>query len=344
MAKTYFVRQNEALSNTLLLIIIYILGIFLIPIPIVFLGNLFLAESYHVDWIKIYFIITFVCGMISIVASIYSYVTLSKSGSKVAKSLGALPITEFEDNSKITIFKHVVEELSLACGLETPQIFLLEDDSINAFAAGFDDQTAIAATIGALERLQRNELAGVIAHEFSHLKNKDTKINALIISLISGFSCVNSTGKKLINMSFRNNVMLSQKNKQSGLAFIVPFILGLIMYILGFLWVWYSKILQAAISRQREYLADATSISYTKDDAMARVLIKIKNQYNKIETDNLSFRNQKVQTNEFTKTASHIFFTNPFGLSKVFDSHPPLAERIKRAREMTFTFQENTPK
>ncbi len=336
MAKTYFLRQKEAYSNTLLLVFMYIIGIFAIPIPIAY----FVSQE---DFQKYYTWITVGCGLCTLILSMIYYFKFSGSGAKIARSCGGISVNDLSKDEKedpvVKTLIHVVEELSLASGVKMPEIFIVNNNSINAFAAGPADDGAVGVNLGTLRALSRSELSGVLAHEFSHLRNNDNRINILISSLIFGFSFINSLGSNIMSAAFSSSSRTRSNSKNGAGGVVLILLIGFLLYILGLVWIWYSKLLKAAISRQREYLADATAVSYTKDDSIARALVKIQNQYSKIDTEYRSYVKRHRKNSEQIASLSHIFFANPLGLSNLLDSHPPIEKRIKRAKEMSFTLQ-----
>lgn len=330
---SYFVRQNQARFNTTKLIFLYILGILLVPILFAFIYFLFTKDQYAnipnqdiwKTYLSTYGWTTLLTSIPVFLGSLYYYNAYSQPGDKIARSLGAHNINEYEENENLIKLNNVVEELSIASGYPKPQIFVLDDPSINAFAAGNSKKNAvICVNTGTLDNLDREELSGVLAHEFSHLVNEDTKINIRISSLIGGFGVLTVIGQILIRAASSSS--RSSRSKNNGTAGIL--LIGLVVILLGLCWSWYSKIIAAAVSRQREFLADATAVSYTRDDSIACALEKIRRQ----AIDHIKSSLSKEQYSN----CNHMFFSgiNETGL---LDSHPNLDERIKRAREMSYT-------
>ena len=337
MAVSYFMRQNNARSNTAKLIALYVFGIFAVPLVLLLLwfilehtGETPAHPLTGKDYINGYLGMVLVCAVPVLLASFYYYHKYSGDGSKTAIALGAHHIDDFEPDFKLTQYKNVVEELCVASGLPMPQIFVLEDPTINAFAAGSSpEKAAVCVNTGTLDKLTRRELQGVLAHEFSHIANRDTKINITICALMGGFGIVTTIGYVLFRMAGRCNSRNSKNNPAA--AFLIA---GLAAIILGWLWSLISHLIQAAVSRQREFLADATAVQYLKDDSIACALEKIRDQAV------LSFKNSPLKD---ASSCAHMCFTEIRGINKtgLFDSHPNLNARITAARDMSYTIEKN---
>jgi Zn-dependent protease with chaperone function len=202
---------------------------------------------------------------------------------------------------------NVVEEMAIASGVPVPQVYVMDGEpGINAFAAGHSaSDAAISVTRGAMTMLTRDELQGVIAHEFSHLLNGDMKLNLRLMGLIFGILCLTVIGRVLIRTRGRKNPL--------------P-LLGLALIIIGWVGVLFGRLIQAAVSREREFLADASAVQFTRNPSgLASALKKIGGiaQGSQLQSDR-------------AEEASHLFFAN--GLKSRFfgfATHPPLAERIK---------------
>ncbi len=230
---------------------------------------------------------------------------------------GAKELTDREQNRYIW---NLVENLCITAGLPRPRIYIVEDDSPNAFATGRDPEHAsIALTTGIIRLLENEELEGVIAHELSHVKNFDTRYMMLVAVLVGILTIV---GDLFIHGGFRRRS--SDDRDSGGGAFMVVGILFLIISPL------IGQLIKFAISRQREYLADASGSLLTRyPEGLARALEKI-SQYS-----------QPMQ--KASHATAHLWIANPFGekggltskLSNLFSTHPPAAERIARLRGLT---------
>lgn len=237
------------------------------------------------------------------------------SGDKLALwTAGARPIAK-EDNPYAY---RMVENLCITAGLPLPKIYIIPDLAINAFATGRDPQhSSIAITTGAVEKLENEELEGVIAHELSHIKNYDIRLMMLVLVLVGIVALLSNW---LIRIQFFGGRRRSRETAQIGLIFLA---LGVILAILSPI---IAKLIQLAISRKREYLADASGVLLTRyPEGLARALEKIQAE-----------KRPLMRANNAT---AHLYIANPFGgtkkfLSNLFSTHPPIEERIKTLRKM----------
>lgn len=225
---------------------------------------------------------------------------------------GAKPITH-ADNEYIY---HIVENLCMTAGLPTPKIFLIPDASINAFATGRKpDLASIAITTGALEKLDKEELEGVIAHELSHVKNLDIRFLMLVAVMVGAIAILSDIFLRSRWLPRRNN------DRGGGNIGTILMIVGVVLAILSPL---IAELIKLAISRKREYLADASGSLLTRyPEGLARALEKI------------AAENQPMA--HASKATAHLFIANPFSGKKVtnlFSTHPPIEDRIKKLRAM----------
>lgn len=289
---------NEINSNkrkTVILMMIFI-------IFIIALGYLF---SYLFNWgyEGLFFAI-----VISIVLSMTSYY----SGDKIALFTSGAQEIQKDENPYLY---RMVENLCIASGVQTPKIYVINDDAINAFACGRDPKhSSIAVTAGAIKKLENEELEGVIAHELSHVKNYDIRLMTVVIICVGIISL-------LADFFIRGNLFRSRdsENKGGGILIIVGIILAILSPI-------FANLIQLAVSRKREYLADASGALLTRyPEGLANALEKIKNDDEAL---------QKVNT-----ATAHLFISSPYGVSKksfanLFSTHPPIEDRINKLREM----------
>lgn len=316
----FFEHQDKARRNTKLLIFYFVLAVLCI-IAAVYLVSLLVFAGVGVDsvprgrqpafafWNPTLFSWA-ALGTLVVVAT-GSFVRLSQlsaGGRAVAESLGGrliAPNTTDPDERKL---RNVVEEMALASGVPVPQIYVMDqEDGINAFAAGHNpSDAAIGVTRGCMKLLTRDELQGVIGHEFSHILNGDMRLNLRLMGIIFGILCLTIIGRILIRTRGKNNPL--------------P-ILGLALILLGWVGVFFGRLIQAAVSRQREFLADAAAVQFTRNpDGLAGALQKIGGMT----------RGSALQS-ERAAEASHMFFGNAMGKSLLgaFATHPPLEQRIK---------------
>lgn len=237
----------------------------------------------------------------------------SGGGSKVAHALGARPVPHDTTDPHLRRYRNVVEEIAIASGTPVPELFVMPGEhGINAFAAGYTPaDAAVAVTQGALERLNRDELQGVIAHEFSHIVNGDMRLNIKLIGVLAGLTALSVIGRILVYSGGGR-----QRGNNSGppLALI-----GMVALVAGFIGVFFGRIIKAAVSRQREYLADASAVQFTRQTSgLAGALKKIGG----LETGS-KLRNAK------TEDVSHMLFGEGMNFSSLYATHPPLIKRIQ---------------
>ncbi len=245
-----------------------------------------------------------------IIGSLYKTAALAKGGSAVAEALGGRLISPNTSHPEERKLRNVIEEMAIASGVPVPQIYVLDDEKgINAFAAGHTPgDAAIGVTRGCMTLLSRDELQGVIGHEFSHILNGDMRLNLRIMGVIFGIVCLAVIGRILLYSRGRS------REEKNPLMF-----LGLALVIIGAIGVFFGRLIQAALSRQREFLADASAVQFTRNPAgLSGALQKIGGAGSKIESAHAG-------------EASHMFFGN--GMGKPFlgalATHPPLDVRIR---------------
>jgi len=247
------------------------------------------------------------------IASLFKTVSLSSGGGKVAQSLGGVLVeADARDPLRRRLY-NVVEEIALASGIAVPEIYVLEQESgINAFAAGFTPaDAAVAVTRGALEKLSRSELQGVIAHEFSHIFNGDMRLNIRLMGALFGILMLSLIGRRVLHGSY---FMGRSKNSNGGAIMLV----AVAVMLVGYIGLFFGRWIKSAVSRQREYLADASAVQFTRDpDGIAGALKKIA-----VYSDG-SYLN--VESEE----VSHMLFGDGEKTS-MFATHPPMNERILR--------------
>jgi len=247
--------------------------------------------------------------LFTLIVTLFTYF----QGDRVALALAqAHPVRREEEFNLYT----VTENLSIAAQIPTPKIYLCEDRSLNAFATGRDpDHASICITRGLLEKLDRNELAGVIGHEMSHIKNYDTRLFAIVAILIGSLAI-------LSRFFLHSRRWRGSRKEETGNLFLL---LGLILAILSPV---ISQLIKLAISRKREYFADSGSVMLTRQPSgLIGALEKISQNDRPLKTAN--------------NAMAHFYIANPFktnghihGLAKLFNTHPPIEERIRELKEM----------
>jgi Zn-dependent protease with chaperone function len=254
--------------------------------------------------------------------SMYRIASLAGGGHNVAEMMGGRPLapqTTDPDERKIL---NVVEEMAIASGTPVPPVYLLEnEDGINAFAAGYTPGDAvIGVTRGCIRNLTRDELQGVIAHEFSHILNGDMRLNLRLIGILYGILLISITGWIIFRTTA--NAYQYQERRDDDRRGVNPWpLVGLALYVLGYVGVFFGNLIKAAVSRQREFLADASAVQFTRNpDGIAGALKKI----------GALSEGSQVRAPE-AQEASHLFFGDAVGhILGFFATHPPLVERIRR--------------
>ena len=247
-------------------------------------------------------------------ASLGKIASLRSGGGKVARDMGATIVTPDTRDSLRRRLYNVVEEIALASGTPVPEVYVMENEpGINAFAAGYTpSDAAVAVTQGTLEKLSRAELQGVIAHEFSHIFNGDMRINIRMMGVIFGITVIAILGRKFLHVS-RYRIRSSRDNSGSAIVAI-----GIVLMIVGYIGLFFARWMKSALSRQREYLADASAVQFTRDPsgisgALKKIAAYSHSSYLKSDAEEVS----------------HMLFSSGFS-SLMFSTHPPLDERITR--------------
>lgn len=250
-------------------------------------------------------------AFICVVAFFYYLSYLTSGGQAVAESMGGRRLELATASSKEAQLLNIVEEISIASRLPCPAVYLIKAKEINAFAAGLKpDKAIIAVTTGALDNLTREELQGVVAHEFGHIANEDMCIGMRLAAMLMGFFIVFYIGIRLLEGS-----LFFGGGRQRGNS--VPIIALLLLLAGAFLW-FAGAILRASVSRQREYLADASAVEFTRSSQGIASALK------KIEKHNAAVQDMPKSG----LAVSHLYFDNRRFLSRIFATHPPLEKRI----------------
>ncbi|BCT92774.1 Zn-dependent protease [Lysobacter helvus] len=246
--------------------------------------------------------------------SLYRIASLRGGGEPVAQQMGGTPVAADTTDFSMRRLRNVVEEIAIASGVPVPKIYVLEEESaINAFAAGYSPSDAvIAVTRGALDKLNRDELQGVIAHEFSHILNGDMRLNIRLMGVLFGILMMGIIGRKiLVNARYGG-----RNNKGAGVIMIA----ALIAIVVGYVGVFFGRMIKAGVARQRETLADASAVQFTRQTTgLAGALKKI---------GGLD-EGSRLTASQNTEEVSHMLFGEGLDFSGLFATHPPLLERIQ---------------
>ncbi len=326
----FFAAQEQARKQTAWLIFFYALAVIGIIAAVYLVFAFFFISSAESDagqaadlWDpQLFMWVTLSVGTIIVGASFFKTMQLSSSGgAAIARSLGGRPVDPGTRDAAERKLLNVIEEMALAAGTVVPQVYLLDDEpGINAFAAGFSPRDAvIGVTRGCVERLTRDELQGVIAHEFSHIVNGDMRLNLRLMGILFGIMILTIIGQILLRTIWFSGAGRSRNRKEGGNP--LPFI-GLALIIIGYIGVFFANLIKSAVSRQREFLSDASAVQYTRN------LSGIAGALKKIGGLKQGARIQNVHATE----ASHLFFGEAIGrgFAGLFATHPPLETRIKR--------------
>jgi Zn-dependent protease with chaperone function len=321
----FFERQDKARRNTKLLVFYFVLAVLSlllavnVIVALIFtgFGNYGLmirnlnpissANELSLPWsqVELLFWVTIGTLAVILIGSVFKSLQLARGGSAVAELLDGRLVNANTSDADEHKLLNVVEEMSIASGVPVPQVYVMDSEAgINAFAAGHStSDAAISVTRGCMKLLSRDELQGVIAHEFSHILNGDMRLNLRLMGLVFGILCLTVIGRVLIR---------ARRTKYP-----MPLV-GLALIVIGWAGVFFGRLIQAAVSRQREVLADASAVQFTRNPAaLAGALKKI---------GGLTYGSQIESPH--AEEASHLFFANGLGNS-LFATHPPLTERIR---------------
>jgi Zn-dependent protease with chaperone function len=325
----FFSRQAAARGQTRWLVISFILSLLAVALALDLVLFTFLASSraHAVDIDPLgfaarnpgaaIFSTLLVMGVLGL-ASLYKSVELRGGGGVVARSLGGVLVDPDTRDVQRKRLLNVVSEMAIASSVPMPEVYVLEQEAaINAFAAGQSPaNAAVTVTQGALDRLNRDQLQGVIGHEFSHILNGDMRLNVQLMGWVFGLFVVGLIGRLIFDFSPRD-----RRNNNNAIV-----VLGLAVMVLGYVGMFFGRLLQAAVSRQRERLADASGVQFTRNpQGLKEALIRI-----------AALPEGSALATPQAEQAAHMFFAA--GLTRAFATHPPLLERI---RELDPQFDES---
>jgi Zn-dependent protease with chaperone function len=311
----FFERQRAARGTTVRLVLLFtaaVLAIVLLVDVVVF----FVARTQPASSnIALLAVVSGLTLLIIAGGTVTKTISLRAGGSAVARSVGAVPVDPTSSDPRLRRFVNIVEEMSLASGVPMPRLFVLEQEpGINAFAAGYTPaDAAITVTGGALQQLNRDELQGVIGHEFSHVLNGDMRLNIRLIGLLNGILLLGLIGLRMLSFGGGRG-----SDKKGGGALIL--VIALAMAILGFVGQFFAGLIKAAVSRQREWLADASAVQFTRQTTgLEGALKKIAGVPTGSALTNASA----------AREVSHMLFgEGGRSLGQLFATHPPLLKRI----------------
>jgi len=326
----FFASQDRVRKNTTVLVVLFVLAV----IALIIMANVLVMVVFgfinseqlrdggtlirQMDW-KTFAAVGAGVSVVVLAGSLYKIMALSAGGKAVAESLGGALIPQNSQDLNQRKLLNVVEEMAIASGTPAPPVYLLANEpGINAFAAGFSSRDAIiGVTQGAIEHLSRDQLQGVIAHEFSHIFNGDMRLNIRLMGALNGILILGILGYYLMySTSFSSR---RRSNDKSGAA-----ILGLAvgLMVIGFAGTFFGGLIKAMVSRQREYLADASAVQFTRNpNGIAGALKRIG-----------GLKSGSLVENPGAAEVSHAFFAQGVSgfMQMLSATHPPLAKRILR--------------
>jgi Zn-dependent protease with chaperone function len=256
-------------------------------------------------------------------ASLFKWSQMRQGGSAVAEMVGGRAVDPKTTDLRERRLLNVVEEMAIASGIPMPAVYILDGEpGLNAFAAGLTTaDAAVAVTRGTLDKLTRDELQGVIAHEFSHILNGDMRLNVRITAIIFGILVIGLIGRGILRSLGRGRIRSSGsgKNKGGGIALVLA--IGVALVIIGYVGYFFGRLIQAAVSRQREFLADASAVQFTRNPGgIGGALKKIG-----------GYALGGTMLNNHAGEIGHFFIAQAFksNFGGLWATHPPLPERIK---------------
>ncbi|HUX23521.1 MAG TPA: M48 family metallopeptidase [Burkholderiales bacterium] len=315
----FFEQQDAARRRTMRLVLLFLLAVVAIVIAVNLVSALvFIGVSANTAGggarinapASFYATVTLATLVLIAGGSLAQISSLAGGGAVLARMMGARQIsTESGDPAERRLL-NVVEEMAIASGIAVPQVFVMDNEpAINAFAAGYSpSQAAVVVTRGTLQQLNRDELQGVIGHEFSHILNGDMRLNLRLMGVLGGILLLTTLGLMLANTSSRRG------SRGSSFA-----LLGFGLIAIGYIGVFFGRLIQASVSRQREFLADASSVQFTRNpDGIGGALAKIGLAGSRIGHPRAA-------------QASHMFFGEAIatGFGDLMATHPPLRERLE---------------
>jgi len=306
----FFEQQKRNNRKTILIIVVFIL--------------LLAAIGFAVDVGYIGAAVPYATLIAVAVASLDSAFSFYKGDALVLLSLGAKRAEPTDLKTKQLI--NVVQEMSLAAGIPMPKVYVMEEESPNAFATGRDaSHASVCVTTGLLETMNREELQGVIAHEIAHIRNKDILTMTIVSALLGAIVLISDAARRMMFYSGgRRRRSSGGKGSSGGIVVLIIFLLAILAPIIA-------RLMALAISRAREYMADAGSVEFTRNPkALASALVKISSHYDKV-------------VDRATDGTAHLFISDPKNralnskegkLAELFSTHPPIRRRIEALQAM----------
>jgi len=311
----FFERQAAARRNSTRLVVLFTLAVIGIVIAVDLAAYAVFSSGGRNEGQGTALLVFTTLATLGIIGlgSLYRIASLRGGGEPVALQMGGVPVPENTTDTQLRRLRNVVEEIAIASGVPVPKIYVLEHEAaINAFAAGYSTSDAVVAvTRGALDKLNRDELQGVIAHEFSHILNGDMRLNIRLIGVLFGILMLGLIGRKILEHG-----RFGGRNKGAGAILAA----ALIAMIVGYIGLFFGRMIKAGVSRTRESLADASAVQFTRQTAgLSGALKKIAGLG----------EGSKLNERGDAEEVSHMLFGDGVGFSGLFATHPPLLQRIQ---------------
>ena len=329
----FFREQDIARRNARLLTVLFVVAVFLLLAVI----NLFLAFALTatdtlengypttIEFSRLDLRLTLLVSIAIIVVIgavvLYNWVRFSQGGRSVAEALGARPAASNTENPQERRAQNIVQEIALAANMPVPPLYILDEEpGINAFAAGISPGDAVVAiTQGAMDHLTRDELQGVIGHEFSHILNGDMRLSIRLMAMLRGITFIGDLGAIFSRSAISHRSRRRSNNSNNNTMGLL--LIGLMLYLVGLLGGLMAGLIKSAISQQKEYLADASSVQFTRNPHGISDALKVIGGY----TPGTLVHSARAEE------MSHLFFGQvKHRLWLMFATHPPLEERIRR--------------
>lgn len=324
----FFAEQDNARTTTKRLVLLFVCAVIslIVITSLLIIFTLSFTESssgsvaFNSELLTSDIFISVSLGVIAVVTlgALFKLAQLKGGGKVVAEAMGGHLLNTGTRDADERKFLNVVEEIAIASGTPVPPVYLMEDSAINAFAAGYKAQDAvIGITRGCIQQLNRDELQGVIAHEFSHIFNGDMRLNIRLMGLLYGIMVIGLIGYYIVRGSVYRGHSSRSNKKGGGIV-----ILGIGLLVVGYGGTFFGNIIKAAVSRQREFLADASAVQFTRNpDGIAGALKKIG-----------GYQDGSTINSADASEISHMLFSQGLksGFTGMFATHPPLSDRISR--------------
>lgn len=323
----FFQRQANARRNTGVLVLLFLAAVAIITLCVCLVGYLVTRSETtglaFADWLISRHGLLTSLAVVSLIGlgSLIRWVDLAGGGDRVAKMVGARAIDPDTRDSDERKLRNIVEEMAIASGVSVPDLYVMDHETgINAFVAGYSPGEAVmVVTHGALTQLNRDELQGVVGHEFSHVLNGDMRLNVRLIAILAGILMLGQIGGFLLQMSFhRSHLSAHRSGDRRGTA--IFGIVGVALVVIGYVGVFFGRLIQSAVSRQREMLADASSVQFTRNpEGIGGALFKI------------GLKGGYLDTTSHASDMNHMCFgeSTRMKFTALLASHPPVRERIE---------------